>query len=191
MNQEMKNRLLCLNTEALVEMLEAVCQYAEIELNFGQDPADCINEPVFYAHEPHFGSWTVLIYSSEIHDKHKIDMAKDHEHLVRVEAPYCEMCDLLGEAVETGHITAYEVIQSPALKQKPKEMPKNNNAKNESASKKEKNKKDKKDPRVLQTRPWFFTPSDFNARRLDTTRREYKTNRKSQNTARLNDSRGE
>jgi hypothetical protein len=28
------------------------------------------------------------------------------------------MCDTLGEAIETGHITAYEVIKSPALKQK-------------------------------------------------------------------------
>lgn len=124
MNQEMKNRLLALNPEALVEILESVCGYAEIELHFGQDPADCINDPVFYAYEPtRFGSWTVLNYDPLIHDKPKynIDMAKDREHLVRVEAPYCEMCDTLSEAIETGHITAYEVIQSPALKPKPKE----------------------------------------------------------------------
>lgn len=126
MNQEMKNRLLRLNPEALVEILESVCGYAEIELHFGQDPADCINDPVFYAYEEHCGSWTVLNYDPSSHDKpkHNIDMAKDHEHLVRVEASYCEMCDTLSEAIETGHITAYEVIQSPALKQKPKEMPK-------------------------------------------------------------------
>ena len=124
MNQEMKNRLLLLNSEALVEILESVCGYAEIELNFGQDPDNYTNEPVFYAYEPHCGSWTVLNYDPATDDKpkpkpkHNIDMAKDYEHLVRVEAPYCEMCDILGEAIETGHITAYEVIQSPALKEK-------------------------------------------------------------------------
>lgn len=71
MNQEMKNRLLALNPEALVEILESVCGYAEIELNFGQDPADCINEPVFYAYEPHCGTWTVLNYDPVLHDKPK------------------------------------------------------------------------------------------------------------------------
>ena len=120
MNQEMKNRLLGLKPDALVEILESVCGYAEIELNYGQDPDNYTNEPVFYAYESHFGSWTVLNYDPATDDKpkHNIDMAKDHEHLVRVEASYCEMCDTLGEAIETGRITAYEVIQSPALKEK-------------------------------------------------------------------------
>ena len=76
MNQEMKNRLLGLNTEALVEILESVCRYAEVELHFGQDPADCINSPVFYAYEPHYGSWTVLNYDPVLHDKPK-EMPKE------------------------------------------------------------------------------------------------------------------
>ena len=126
MNQEMKNRLLRLNSEALVEILDSVCGSAEIELNFGQDPDHYTNEPVFYAYEPHCGSWTVLNYDPATDDKpkHNIDMAKDNEHLVRVEAPYWKVCDTLSEAVKTANITAYEVIQSPTLKQKPKEMPK-------------------------------------------------------------------
>ena len=76
MNQEMKNRLLCLNTDALVEILEAVCGYAEIKLHFGQDADDCINEPVFYLSHRQLGSWTVLNYDKATHDKpkHNIDM---------------------------------------------------------------------------------------------------------------------
>lgn len=121
MNQEMKNRLLRLNTEALVEMIDGICGQMGMDFHFGQDPCDCIDNPIFYVYGgPHVGTFTVLNYDPVLHDKsqHKIDMAKDHEHLVRVEAPYCEMCDLLGEGIATGHITAYEVIQSPALKQK-------------------------------------------------------------------------
>lgn len=121
MNQEMKNRLLRLNPEALVEMIDAICGQMGMDFHFGQDPCDCIDNPIFYVYGgPNVGTFTVLNYDPVLHDKsqHKIDMAKDHEHLVRVEAPYCEMCDILGEAIETGHITAYEVIQSPALKQK-------------------------------------------------------------------------
>ena len=121
MNQEMKNRLLRLNPEALVEMIDAICGQMGMDFHFGQDPCDCINNPIFYVYGgPHVGTFTVLNYDPVLHDKpkHNIDMDKDHEHLVRVEAPYCEMCDTLGEAIETGHITAYEVIQSPALKQK-------------------------------------------------------------------------
>ena len=95
MNQEMKNRLLRLNSEALVEILKSVCGYAEIELNFDQDPDNYTNEPVFYAYEPHGGSrtvlnyepvfyayephggsWTVLNYDPVLHDKpkHNIDI---------------------------------------------------------------------------------------------------------------------
>ena len=127
MNQEMKNRLLALNPEALVEVIDAICGQMGMDFHFGQDPCDCINNPIFYVYGgPHVGTFTVLNYDPVQHDKpkHNIDMDKEHEHIVRVEAPYCEMCDTLGEAIETGHITAYEVIQSPALKQKPKEMPK-------------------------------------------------------------------
>lgn len=69
MNQEMKNRLLRLNTEALVEILESICGCAEIELHFGQDPDCCTNELVFYAYEPHCGSWTVLNYDPATDDK--------------------------------------------------------------------------------------------------------------------------
>ena len=92
-----------------------------MDFHFGQDPCDCINNPIFYVYGgPHVGTFTVLNYDPVQHDKpkHNIDMDKEHEHIVRVEAPYCEMCDTLGEAIETGHITAYEVIESPALKQK-------------------------------------------------------------------------
>lgn len=71
MNQEMKNRLLRLNSEALVEILDSVCGSAEIELNFGQDPDHYTNEPVFYAYEPHCGSWTVLNYDPATDDKPK------------------------------------------------------------------------------------------------------------------------
>lgn len=77
MNQEMKNRLLRLNSEALVEILDSVCGYAEIELHFGHDPDYYTNELVFYADESNFGSWTVLNYDPATDDKpkHNIDMA--------------------------------------------------------------------------------------------------------------------
>lgn len=88
MNQEMKNRLLGLNTEALVEILESVCRYAEVELHFGQDPADCINSPVFYAYEPHYGSWTVLNYDPVLDDKpkHNIDILRQERDEVIIHA---------------------------------------------------------------------------------------------------------
>ena len=78
MNQEMKNRLLLLNTEELVEMIDAICGQMGMDFRLGQDPGDCINNPIFYVYGvPHVGTFTVLNYDPMLDDKpkHNIDMA--------------------------------------------------------------------------------------------------------------------
>jgi hypothetical protein len=72
MNQEMKNRLLRLNPEALVEMIDAICGQMGMDFHFGQDPCDCIDNPIFYVYGgPHVGTFTVLNYDPVLHDKPK------------------------------------------------------------------------------------------------------------------------
>jgi hypothetical protein len=114
MNQEMKNRLLRLKPEALVEILESVCGYAEIEIHYGQDPMDCINDPVFYAYEAHCGSWTVLNYDSVLHDKpkHNIDMDPAKTYIIRVEGDKDQILRFLDGAEPNG-LDSYEIVKYP------------------------------------------------------------------------------
>lgn len=79
MNQEMKNRLLRLKPEALVEVIDAICGQMGMDFHFGQDPCDCINNPIFYVYGgPNVGTFTVLNYDPMLHDKpkHILDMDK-------------------------------------------------------------------------------------------------------------------
>lgn len=78
MNQEMKNRLLRLNPEALVEMIDAICGQMGMDFHFGQDPCDCIDNPIFYVYGgPNVGTFTVLNYDPVLHDKPKYKLVAE------------------------------------------------------------------------------------------------------------------
>jgi len=109
MKTEVKNALMTMRTERLVEIIGSLASECEVELHRGGDPADGTAQ-VFGSHA-NMGTFSLADIDIE-DDAWRIDMDPKHEHLVRIEGCTDQVCDLLNEAV-ANEINAFEIISKP------------------------------------------------------------------------------
>jgi hypothetical protein len=109
MNTEVKNSLMTMRTERLVEIIGSLASECGVELHRGFDPAD--GTAVIFGSNANMGTFSLADIDS-VDDAWRIDMDPKHEHLVRIEGCTDQVCDLLNEAV-ANEINAFEIISKP------------------------------------------------------------------------------